>query len=345
MLLVAGPDDLLTFLDTRSRDVRVLEVTQHRQLAFTPDNQHLVTVSVGALVSSSGDLGDSNVRVWDIGTEELVHEYERPNSIYFDLDELCGQLAHASTEGDEVWVRDSASGEQTHHLRLSSPVTGLRFSASGGHLAITTDQARLEILDLSTDQITFRGDIDAPYVTALDASGRYVIVPHSTSAYSRGAALYDVQRGEYVALPAGNRVIETLTISPSADLAAVAYEDGGLNVYALPSARELIAMPTRRVIGMAFLAAGHATTVEVDDTLHVFRLEDGVDVMPPLAHPDGTRTPLVDRAGRLIATGCNDGWVRVWVWQVEDLVAETHARVGRGLTGEELARFLPDEEG
>ena len=85
--------------------------------------------------------------------------------------------------------------------------------------------------------------------------------------------------------------------------------------------------------------------MEVDDTLHVFRLEDDVDVMPALAHPDETRTPFVDRAGRLIATGCNDGWVRVWVWQVEDLVAEAHARVGRGLTGEELARFLPDEEG
>ncbi len=344
-VLVAGPGGLLTFLDTRSRDVRVLTTPPHSGRAFTADGEHLVTVSARAAYSSGGDHGDCHVRVWHTGTGELVHEYDRPCSPFFDIDEPGGRLAHASTEGDEVWVRDSASGEQTHHLRFAGPVTGLRFSAGGSHLAVMTGEARLEVVDLSTDRITFRGEIDAPYVTALDAGARYAVVPRSTSAPGRGHALCDLRRGGYVALPSGDRVVSRLAIAPDAGLAAVAYEQGGFRVCALPSARELLATPTRHVIGMALLGTGHVATVEVDDTLHVFGLADGVDVMPPLAHPDETRNPVVDRAGRLIATGCNDGWVRVWAWQVADLVAEAHARVGRGLTDEERAHFLPDDGG
>lgn len=321
-LLVTGPGDLATVLDTGTRDVHVLELPHDSRPAFTADGRHLVTASVP-------------VRVLNIEAGVAVHEYERSPSPYVEVDEPSGRLAHASSAGDEVWVRDSATGEETHHVRLSSRLTGLRFSTGGAHLAITTGKGRLEILDLAADRITVRRDTDAGYVMVLDGEARYAVLP-------RG--LFDVASGEYVALSPGDRVIRRVVLAPDSSFAAVAYEDSGLSVFALPDARELIALPGRRVGDLALLSAEYAATIEMDDSLHVVRLADGVDVMPPLEHPDEVRHPIVDRAGRLIATGGNDGWVRVWAWRVADLVAEARTRVGRELTAAELARFLPDEQ-
>ena len=112
-LLVEGPNHLLTLLDTSERVVRVLDAPPRAsRSAFAADSRHVVTVSVSAAWSSSGDLGDSHVRVWDIGTGALVSEYERPDSPQFDVNERSGLLAHASTDGDQLWVRDSVQGSR-----------------------------------------------------------------------------------------------------------------------------------------------------------------------------------------------------------------------------------------
>ena len=157
--------------------------------------------------------------------------------------------------------------------------------------------------------------------------------------------MYDVEGATTLAAAEETVRVRDVAMAPGGDLIAVLLEEGGAQIRALPSMQTLVTLGTQLVTGFAFLADGHAVTIEVDDTLHIWRLDEGVEVMPPLEHPDETRMPFVDLAGRLVATGCNDGWVRIWRWRVKDLVAEAHARVGHELSEHELMRFLPDERG
>lgn len=338
-LLVDGPDDLLTVVDVDRRLTTILDLGRNPgRSAFTADGRHVVTVSLRAIVSSSGDLGDSRVRVRDVDTAELVHEYDRPDSVQFALNERRGLLVHAATSGEELWVRDAATGDQRHRLRLDEPVCGLRFNDSGTRLAILTEDHALQVLDLDTGRVRAAGSIPASYVEMLDDHGRWALLP-----LPDGTGVYDLDRARQVTLPRDAAAGRDIVLSPHGDLIAVLPEAGGAQILELPTLRTLCTLGREPVIGFAFLADGHATTVQSDDTVRVWRLEDGVEVMPPLAHPDEIRVPCVDPTGRLIATGCNDGWVRVWCWQTTDLVTETHRRVDQGLSEQELMRFLPDE--
>jgi WD40 repeat protein len=160
-------------------------------------------------------------------------------------------------------------------------------------------------------------------------------MPH----YDYEYAIYDVERS--IMLAAGDDISKAqgLVLAPDDGLIAVLLEEGGVDIRTLPSLDVVHRLEGEPTIGLAFLDAGHLVTVQSENALHVWQLDDGSEVMPPLEHPDEIRVPYVDPSGRLIATGCNDGWVRIYQWQVEDLAAEARGRVDHGLDDNEIQRL------
>ena len=327
-LLVEGPGDLATLLDTEDRSVKVLDLSaQPGRSDFTADGRHLATVS--------NDATDATVRVRELDTGEVVQEYDRPASPHFKLSARGGLIVHASGQGEQVWVRDSLTGHQRHHVTLSAAVSGLAFSDSGGHLAMVTEDHRLIVLDVLSGSTRTYGPIAAAYPTALADDGSVAILAdHTAWNLASGTELRPWDD------PAG---VRATVLAPGGRVVAVLPESGAAQLRHLPSMATVRTVGRQQAIGAAFLGTDHVATVEVDDTLHVWRLDDGVEVMPPIVHPDETRTPFVDPTGTLVATGCNDGWVRVWQWRVADLVAEARGRVDHDLDPAERSRLLPDE--
>jgi WD40 repeat protein len=160
-------------------------------------------------------------------------------------------------------------------------------------------------------------------------------MPHHDFEY----VIYDVDRSTMLA--AGDDISNAggFVLASTENRIAVMLEQGGADIRTLPSLDVVHTVASRSTIGLAFLDDGHIVTMQGDNTLHVWQLDDGSEVMPPLEHPDETRTPHIDPDGSLIATGCNDGWVRIYQWRVEDLVAEARSRVDHDLDDNELQRL------
>jgi WD40 repeat protein len=338
-------------------------------LAYSPD---------GALLATSGT--DATARVWDArsGVQLLVlHGHSAGiGSLAFSSD---GRLVTASEDGTaRVWDVTPEGGRDW--LTLVTNGGGVEFdslvySRDGARLFGTSIEEQPSIDRVSTAHVwnARTGALLRSYPTTVDGGWglpasyspegrRHIFIPTTTSpdgtiaavavtdgsGASTGAVeLYETSSGEQkllATLAGRHRGLQDIEFDVSGKLVATGYGDGTAIVWDVASGRALHTFAAHNGVvesvafspdGTLLATAGDGTTAKLWDLeteRRLLTLRGHTGALTDLEFsPDGSR----------LATGSLDGTIRVYVLPVEELMKVSLARLTRGWSVAECARYLP----
>jgi WD40 repeat protein len=247
---------------------------------------------------------DGTAKVWDtVSTEELVTLIGHSHIIRDIAFSLDGRwVATASFDGTaKVW--DAVSGEEL--LTLSGHdglVTGVAFSPDGGRLATSSTDTTAKIWGLPNGELllTLSGHTDAIPDIAFSPDGTRLV----TGSNDATARVWEVETGrELLTLTGHTANIWSVAISPDGRLIATGSGDKTAKLWDAATGAELQTLPG---------SLGDATSV-------AFSPRDG---------------------GAELAVASADGFVRVYLLRLPELLALAHERLIRWFTPEECRRYL-----
>lgn len=352
--------------DPQSTSLWDVSPTGSREVLTIPAHQGKVHDALydptGTKIASTGD--DGALRVWDASTGELLYDLPaQPEWVHFPAFSPDGlSLAAVNPQGDiSVW--DINSGSVTATLRNHGPaLTAVIFSPDGSRIAAGGLGGFAHIWDVATGrQLTTIDDNEGLIITDLIFSpdGDYIF-SYDWLGWTRA---WKSATGEHLSGDGPNLVCEATLWDAEASfdgrLQAVAAFDG--LAYVLQAINEPGEEPNfssvlgltgheGNVTGVAFNEQGTIlATSGFDGTVRLWNIVLGeelgdlsssqeisilTDQSFPLEgvdfHPDG----------RYVVTAGEDGMVRVFVVNIEDLMDLARSRLSRGFTEEECRTYL-----
>ena len=273
---------------------------------------------------------------------------------------------------------DLSSGREIHFSAGTGLVRGLSFSADGRHVAAGSIDGNARAWDIETGRQLFELHHDGmvPHVSysadgrhlltgddkavslwnADDGKGRRVI-PHS-SYLSQADWSPDSQL--IATLSEGN--VKIWNASDGSQLSTVKHEESVKGFAWHPDGQRLLTWDNyvvrlsgapagnllrefshRGTFRAAFTPDGqNVVVIGEGHTARVWDISTGRDVAQ-LLHPSNLYNVSVSPNGRHIATIASGDVVTIWLWRLEDVIAEACGRLTRNLTFEEWTRFLGDE--
>jgi hypothetical protein len=288
------------------------------------------------------------------------------------------QLATGGFDGS-VRLLDLSSGQETTLSTAVGKAGALAFSPDGKHLAIGTIEGIARVWDLTAKMELFQ--LRHPDVVAsvsYSTDGRYLLTYNDKTVHLWNAddgrewkaisVSSDVQEAAWspdsqlVAARTADEV-QVWSVRDGVQLSSLKYEGDWVKNFAWhPDSRRLLTWDNYvlrlwdaragRVIreffhestsDVAFTPDGqHMVVIAGDHTARVWEIETGREV-EALLHPSRLYNVSVSPDGRQIATIDGGNIVTVWLWRMEDVVAEAQRRLTRNLTFEEWQRYFGHE--
>jgi len=294
-------------------------------IEFSPD---------GAMVATSS--GDGMVRVTNLTTHQAQVVPAGAEQVYAVEFSSDGRRLATSTMGARVAVWDAVS-RRTITLEHGSSVEAVRFTPDGNTLITTSEDGLIRIWDLAT--ATAR-TLPQPGAAALDvspdgtslvvgAAGRVVLwdLAHGTARTLGHHVNFD-EIGDVRFLDGGH------VVSRGARQARV---DHALHVWDLATGTGRIALPSQTPL--VFAVSGGQIAAGGRDG--VIRLVRGHEVRELRGHSRGVRALAWSPDGRSVASGADDGSVRLWNAETgASQILHQHDDAVRGVAFSRDGRFV-----
>jgi WD40 repeat protein len=316
----------------------------------------------GTIIASTGE--DGTLRVWDAFTGELLQSLPAQSDwVHFPAFSPDGQkLAAADQQGDvSVWNVDS--GRKIGTMANDGPaLTAVTFSPDGSRLVAGGLGGFAHIWDVTTGQhLTTIDNSDGLIITDLIFSpdGDYIF-SYDWQGWTRS---WNSDTGEHMAGEGPSLGCEAnlwdAEVSSDGRLQAVTAFDGLVYVFRAvnepgdePNYASVLGLTGHEgnVTGVAFNEqATILATSGMDGTVRLWELDLGEELgdensSEEISMLTDQSLPLggIDFSpdGRHVVTAGDDGMVRVFIVDVEDLMELARSRLSRGFTDEECQRYL-----
>lgn len=285
--------------------------------------------------TSDGVQGDPHARLWDLTTGKVLLLRRREATLAVHLGPDGRQMATwVPSLGEVRWV-DVETGRVRRRIPAEN-VDALRWDAAGTHLACEFSDGRVNVWSMTTGRVvaSFERGVPRNFLDSFDvASGRALVNGVD------GCQVIDVRTGAVL-----REALRATIVDHARDWLGCIAKPDRLEVRALGSGRRLARLTHPGLDDVQFVpGSDHVVTCGDDGSVRVWHIGTG-DEVARMQHPDRVFAIQVSPDGHTIASHCKDEQVRLWAWRVDDLAAEVERRVGRSLSAEEFARFLPDPE-
>ncbi|HEY2926382.1 toll/interleukin-1 receptor domain-containing protein [Piscinibacter sp.] len=294
---------------------------------------------------------DGVTRIWRTGATQAV--LSQPQAVVFGLSRRHAVLGLMTPDR---WGRPSPEGPvrlQIHELpgggvAQLTVADGLRevvFSPDGHRLLLVTRGYALAMLELPSGRTLWqRPGATWPRRVTFSADSTRVAISRARPADRDDTlAILDVASGtpigDVIPLPDGASV---LTLSDDGSRLAVGGFSGAVDVREVRSGREIARVQhSAQVLDLAFSHDQRVlATAAEDGSSRLIDLSRGQEIarISPGSPPRRVRFSPSDR---YLATGSDTG-VQLWLWRVDDLVAQACSRVPRDLGPQEWRLYLGD---
>jgi WD40 repeat protein len=320
----------------------------------TGEIQAIAYSADGARIATAGS--DGTTRIWDVADGRNLLSVQAGtaavDAVAFSPDGT--RVATASADGGvRIWdITPAGSREWLTIGAHRGGVESLLYANDGKTIASTGFEDRYEkIWDARTGRFlhSFKvykwPDVKAYGAIQADArlrasTGATSIGGYTASISSETSALYSVT---------GNRIadlgpdVASLTFDPAGTRLAVGSRDGDVVLYGIPSGRieSTIATGQGIVESVAFAPDGRTLATGGQDlTTRLWDVATGTSVTTLTGQTSSVSALAFAPNGDFLATGSLDGTIRVYVLSLDRLMAVARARLTRGWTAAECARYL-----
>ena len=278
-------------------------------ITFSPD---------GTLLASAG--GDSNIRLWNIATQEQIHAFTAHNSAVRSID--FGPdgtfLASASYDGTvRVWnieKKRQVAALDIQKLTEHNP-TQVIFSPNGSLVAISVHNGQLILWDFQTQKILRQIDhqLSFPEI-ALSLDGKTLLSIASTD--NRGdLKFWDVETGKQIALQ-NNTQNRVLTTHPNRNIVASFnwWHPTPVRLWDVSLKTELAQLPVEgNVYSVAFdPVSDQFALITGGTTIQIWDIATQKLVRKKETHTGGISSLTLSPNGETFATSHGDYSVRLW---------------------------------
>jgi WD40 repeat protein len=164
-----------------------------------------------------------------------------------------------------------------------------------------------------------------------------------TGSSNGNVTLYDGLSQRVLATLRGGQPVQSIGFDETGRLIATGHTDGTVHVWDVASGRLLhtFAAHNGAVGGVAFSPTSDLlATAGEDATAKLWNLATGKRLLTLRGHSATVTALAFNPGGTRLATGGADGTVRVYVLPIEELMTISRARLTRGWTAAECARYL-----
>jgi WD40 repeat protein/transcriptional regulator with XRE-family HTH domain len=345
-ILTGGYDGALRLWETRpGRELLTLPAHQAVawDMAYSPDGSRMASASV-----------DGTIKLWDAQSGELLQTLEDPaapqtaigfNSLAFHPD---GRLVAGGSLSGPVLVWDSRSGKLLQRLEgHTNMVTALAFSPDGSRLASASWDSTARTWETAgrpegwKELATFTRHPAGSLLMGLAFSpdGKEVITGGFTSVLR-----WDAASGEQLAAyTAQGKEIYGAALSPDGALLAAGDQDGTIHLFSLETGQELKTLHGHAglVSRLVFTRDGKRLASSSFDRLaKIWDVQSGQELASLYGNLSNVFAAAFSPDGSRLATVGADGSLRVFLLDLEDLVALAQSRLQRRLTQAECQKFL-----
>ena len=342
-----SPDGTRLTSSSDDGTVRVWDVSPSREFLTIPmrDSSGQVTYSNdGSRMATTDETGA--IKIWDAHTgKELI---TIPGSGTFIKDIVFspdGMRLFSAGVDSQLTIWDSTTGsELTATTAHSGDVNGLTLTQDGKRLASASDDYKAKIWNVSSDTID-----DEPIMT-LEHPGGVSSIAFSkdgsrlvTGVQDGTARIWDAITGkEIMTLRGHTDFVVAVAFNPDGTRIATASEDGTVKTWNASTGKQLLELRghTNAVTSIAFSPDGRRiATVSRDGTAKLWDAVTGNELLTFDGDGSGLSDVAFNPDGKLLATGGDNG-VRVYLLQIDDLIALARGRVTRELTSGECQKYL-----
>ena len=336
-LLSSSYDGTVRLWDIRpSRELlTIFKENSKGQIAFNRDSNRLADSE-----------GTETVKIWDVNSGEELLTLANPESQLNDiaLDQEGKRLFTASQDGNiRIWdvITGAESAVKAAH---TGSLNGIAISIDGKRLATAGQDYKAKIWDISSGKI-----VNTPLLT-LESTGIVYSVAFNpagtklaTGNQDGTASVWDTTTGkELQILRAHGDYITAIVFSPDGARIATSSSDGTARLWNASSGEEefTLSSHTGAVTSIAYNPGGkRIATASQDGTAKLWDAATGEELLTFFGDGSGLNDILFSPDGKLLATSGNSG-VRVYLLEVDDLIALAKTRVTRSLTFEECRKYL-----
>jgi hypothetical protein len=231
-----------------------------------------------------------------------------------------GRTLAAGTGWEHITLWDTGNGEVRGTLGVESDpwLLGAAWSADGRTLVTCSTSGRVRLWDVASGQEKAAFDVAGTAACfSLSPDGGLI-----ARADRQRASVYALADGSQRDLDEGAGAVSSLTFSPDGSRLAGGSQEGGACVWDVASGevRARLDRPGHRITGLSFAPDGRSLAIglvpgepgqaRTEGTLLLWDFTQQVRALP--GHPAGTRSVSFAPDGRVLATGGDDGLLKLW---------------------------------
>jgi WD40 repeat protein/energy-coupling factor transporter ATP-binding protein EcfA2 len=367
--VVSGSQDGTTRIWESSTGEEIARIT-HDDLVtsavFSPD---------GKYVASGGY--DRSVRIWEITTtiEKIPHTANGSllvNNVVFSPD---GKYVIKSKSYDNtVRVLEATTGNELIHFNHDGIVNSVVFSPNGKYVVSGSQDKTARVWDVATGQEVSRmTHDDVVNSVVFSPDGNYVV----SASDDNTARIWEAETGREVTRMTHDHAVRSVDFSPDGRYIASASIDFTARVWEAATGKEIARMThDQEVRVVAFSPDGkYVVSGSYDKTARVWEAATGNEISR-MTHDGPVNSVIFSLDGHHVASGSTDTRVwetvtgkeiarivddnngspvafsldgkyvfsgdRAWTWQVDDVIANSCAKIPRNLTSAEWAQYIGD---